>query len=59
MQKKRKNARRENTWMHMNVHDDRFLRLIRKFLNSGDMEAKQLHASYSGTAQGGIISPMY
>lgn len=45
--------------MHMNVHDDRFLRLIRKFLNSGDMEAKQLHAAYSGTAQGGIISPMY
>lgn len=44
--------------MEKRIHDDRFLRLIRKFLNAGYMEAKQLHATYSGTAQGGIISPI-
>ena len=44
--------------MEKRIHDDRFLRLIRKFLNSGYMEARQLHATYSGTAQGGIISPI-
>ena len=44
--------------MEKRIHDDRFLRLIRKFLNAGYMEARQLHATYSGTAQGGIISPI-
>lgn len=44
--------------MEKRINDDRFLRLIRKFLNAGYMEEKQLHTTYSGTAQGGIISPI-
>lgn len=40
------------------IKDERFLRLIRKFLNAGYMEDCQLHQSYSGTPQGGIISPI-
>lgn len=40
------------------IKDERFLRLIRKFLNAGYMEDNQLHQSYSGTPQGGIISPI-
>lgn len=40
------------------IRDERFLRLIRKFLNAGYMEDAQLHATYSGTPQGGIISPL-
>lgn len=32
--------------------------LIRRFLNAGYMEDNQLHQSYSGTPQGGIISPI-
>ena len=40
------------------IKDERFLRLIRKFLNAGYMEDNQLHQSYSGTPQGGITSPI-
>ena len=40
------------------IRDERFLRLIRKFLNAGYMEDNRMHQSYSGTPQGGIISPM-
>jgi len=40
------------------INDDRFLRLIRKFLNAGYMEDWQFHKTYSGTPQGGIISPL-
>ena len=40
------------------IKDERFLRLIRKFLNAGYMEDNQMHESYSGTPQGGIISPI-
>lgn len=40
------------------IHDDRFIRLIRKFLNAGYMEDWILHKTYSGTVQGGIISPI-
>lgn len=40
------------------IKDDRFLRLIRKFLNAGYMEDNHLYQSYSGTPQGGIISPI-
>ena len=39
------------------IADERFLRLIRKFLNAGYVEDWVLHNSYSGTPQGGIISP--
>ena len=40
------------------IKDDRFLRLIRKFLNAGYMEMNLMHNTYSGTPQGEIISPI-
>lgn len=40
------------------ITDERFLRLIRKFLNAGYMENWTFHRTYSGTPQGGIISPI-
>ena len=40
------------------INDARFLRLIRKFLNAGYMEEWQFRKTYSGTPQGGIISPI-
>lgn len=40
------------------ISDDRFIRLIRKFLKAGYVEQWQLHRTYSGTPQGGIISPI-
>lgn len=40
------------------IKDERFINLVRKFLNAGYMEQQELHQSYSGTPQGGIISPI-
>ncbi|MBO5127817.1 MAG: group II intron reverse transcriptase/maturase, partial [Clostridia bacterium] len=40
------------------IKDERFLRLIRKFLKAGYMEDWQFHRTYSGTPQGGVISPI-
>lgn len=40
------------------IKDDRFLRLIRKFLKAGYLEDWKYHNTYSGTPQGGIISPI-
>lgn len=40
------------------IEDERFLRLIRKFLNAGYMEDWRFNKTYSGTPQGGIISPI-
>ena len=40
------------------ISDERFLRLIRKFLNAGHVEDWKYNKTYSGTPQGGIISPM-
>ena len=40
------------------ISDDRFIRLIRKFLNAGYLENWKFHHSYSGTPQGGIASPI-
>lgn len=40
------------------IKDERFLRLIRKFLNAGYAEKWEFHHTYSGTPQGGIISPI-
>ena len=40
------------------ILDEKFLRLIRKFLKAGYMENFGHHATYSGTPQGGIISPI-
>ena len=40
------------------ISDERFLRLIRKFFNAGYVEDWKYNKTYSGTPQGGIISPM-
>lgn len=40
------------------IEDERFLRLIRKFLNAGYLEDWVYHKTYSGTPQGGIVSPV-
>lgn len=40
------------------ISDERFLRLIRKFLNAGYVEKWVFNKTYSGTPQGGIISPI-
>jgi len=40
------------------ISDERFLRLIRKFLNAGYLEQWVYRKTYSGTPQGGIISPI-
>ncbi len=40
------------------IKDERFLRLIRKFLKAGYLEDWRYHNTYSGTPQGGIISPI-
>ncbi len=36
------------------INDERFLRLIRKFLNAGYIENWTFHNTYSGTPQGGV-----
>jgi len=38
--------------------DGRFLELVRRFLKSGYFEFKQVFNSFSGSPQGGIISPI-
>lgn len=40
------------------VKDSKFINLIRKFLKAGYMEEWKYHATYSGTPQGGILSPI-
>lgn len=40
------------------IADDRFIRLIRKFLKAGYMEKWKYHNTFSGTPQGGIVSPI-
>ena len=40
------------------IKDERFLRLIRKFLNAGYIENWTFYNTFSGTPQGGIISPI-
>lgn len=40
------------------IKDERFLNLIRKFLNAGFVSDFKYENTYSGTPQGGIISPL-
>ncbi|ERI04852.1 reverse transcriptase/maturase family protein [Aneurinibacillus aneurinilyticus] len=40
------------------IEDEKFLDLIWKFLKAGYMEDWQLNKTYSGTPQGGVISPI-
>ncbi|MCH5585048.1 group II intron reverse transcriptase/maturase [Shimazuella sp. AN120528] len=40
------------------IDDGRMIELIRRFLRAGYLEFKQKHPTFSGTPQGGIISPI-
>lgn len=40
------------------ISDGKILSLIRRFLKAGYMEDWQLHRTYSGTPQGGVLSPL-
>ncbi len=40
------------------ISDERFIRLIRKFLRAGYVEEWTFYKTYSGTPQGGIVSPI-
>lgn len=40
------------------ISDERFIRLIWKFLRAGYLEDWKFHNTYSGTPQGGIVSPI-
>ena len=40
------------------ISDDRFIRLIQKFLKAGYVEDWTFHNTYSGMPQGGIVSPI-
>ncbi len=40
------------------IHDGRFLNLIRLALKAGYMEEWEYHQTYSGTPQGGVLSPL-
>jgi len=40
------------------INDDRFLKLLRNMLKAGDMENWRYHNTYSGTPQGGNVSPV-
>lgn len=40
------------------VDDERYIKLIKKFLKAGYMEDWQYHKTFSGTPQGGILSPL-
>lgn len=40
------------------IEDERFIRLIQKLLNAGFLEDWVFHKTYSGTPQGGIVSPI-
>jgi group II intron reverse transcriptase/maturase len=40
------------------IHDKRFLKLVKEMLRAGYMEDWRYHQTYSGTPQGGVISPL-
>ncbi len=44
--------------LRQNVHDERFIRLISELLKAGYLENWKYNATYSGTPQGGIVSPI-
>lgn len=45
-------------FMKQKIADARIIKLVYKFLKAGYMENWQYHNTYSGTPQGGIISPL-
>ena len=40
------------------VADEKVLQMIRRFLDAGYLENRQYHKTYSGTPQGGVLSPL-
>jgi group II intron reverse transcriptase/maturase len=46
------------TTLSEKIHDGRFLRLIEQLLKAGYLEEWRYHATYSGSPQGGILSPL-
>lgn len=40
------------------IDDEKFICLVRKFLNAGYLENWTFHKTYTGTPQGGILSPI-
>ena len=46
------------TLLARNIRDDRFLKLVRQMLSVGYLEDWRYHQTYSGTPQGGVISPL-
>lgn len=46
------------TILRRHIKDEKFIRLIWKFLKAGYLENWKYHKTYSGTPQGGIISPI-
>lgn len=41
-----------------NIHDERLMKLLRTMLEAGYLEDWKYHGTWSGTPQGGIISPL-
>jgi group II intron reverse transcriptase/maturase len=44
--------------LRRSIHDEAFLRLIRGMLEAGYVEDWKYHQTYSGTPQGGVVSPL-
>jgi retron-type reverse transcriptase len=44
--------------INQKIKDARLIKLIRKFMKAGYVEDWRYHGTYSGTPQGGIISPI-
>lgn len=44
--------------MGRNIKDERLLKLLREMLEAGYMEDWRYHQTYSGTPQGGVLSPL-
>ncbi len=44
--------------MSRNIHDERLMKLLREMLEAGYLEDWKYRSTYSGTPQGGVISPL-
>ncbi|PEM34709.1 reverse transcriptase/maturase family protein, partial [Bacillus wiedmannii] len=40
------------------IKDNRFIRLIERLLHAGYMDERKYHKTWSGTPQGGVLSPL-
>ena len=46
------------TLLRKRIADERLIELIRKFLKAGYLQDWQWYATYSGSPQGGVLSPL-